>query len=277
MAPQTKRPLTFRQLCAIVRTVILTNPEMDDFTWAEESKCLLLKQGWDYPSPELLRRAMTQVEHALRQTIGVRPVSLPAQADRRPAKDVAKEDRTHHPPGWEIVSSLMAKLSNDSAPSAKRRVGNVVRIRPRETWTISEVEALHEFWQAAQRGSRLSLLQAFAEIAIVRPEDWDPAVARAESQAPGRVVLSSEACFACGDTGRRSLSLREHHIIQLQYGGSDTARNRVLICEACHAAIHPWLPAVPRTTGDWTPLSALVQATAVPEPRRRQAVKGQER
>lgn len=32
-----------------------------------------------------------------------------------------------------------------------------------------------------------------------------------------------------------------HHIIQLQNGGGNHGNNLLLVCDDCHAAIHPWL------------------------------------
>jgi hypothetical protein len=43
-------------------------------------------------------------------------------------------------------------------------------------------------------------------------------------------------CFVCGKQGRA-----RHHIIQLQNGGINARRNLVILCEPCHAKIHPWL------------------------------------
>lgn len=43
-------------------------------------------------------------------------------------------------------------------------------------------------------------------------------------------------CFACGANG-----FNRHHIIQLQNGGINSRRNLVILCDDCHAEIHPWL------------------------------------
>lgn len=47
---------------------------------------------------------------------------------------------------------------------------------------------------------------------------------------------TKKPCFSCA--GR---AFYQHHIIQLQYGGFDTAFNRVPICDSCHRLIHPWM------------------------------------
>jgi hypothetical protein len=43
-------------------------------------------------------------------------------------------------------------------------------------------------------------------------------------------------CFACSEPG-----FSRHHIIQLQNGGINSRRNLVILCDSCHATIHPWL------------------------------------
>jgi len=44
------------------------------------------------------------------------------------------------------------------------------------------------------------------------------------------------ACFVCSQPG-----FNRHHIIQLQNGGINSRRNLVILCDSCHAEIHPWL------------------------------------
>ncbi len=43
-------------------------------------------------------------------------------------------------------------------------------------------------------------------------------------------------CFGCSHPG-----FNRHHIIQLQNGGINSRRNLVILCDDCHAEIHPWL------------------------------------
>jgi len=44
-------------------------------------------------------------------------------------------------------------------------------------------------------------------------------------------------CWVCG----KYAILVRHHVIQLQNGGSNWHLNIEMICDECHAAIHPWL------------------------------------
>ena len=43
-------------------------------------------------------------------------------------------------------------------------------------------------------------------------------------------------CFACGKPG-----FARHHIIQIKHGGINSRRNLVILCDPCHAEIHPCL------------------------------------
>lgn len=250
------QPIEYRQLLALARDVLLQEPTMPDGEWKERIKRTLVRGGWKCPLPDKISQAMTQVEQSLQKTLGPRPVVLPPkQQVSRSRPQEQHTARTSRPEGWDLVSSLMAKCSRESAASAAPGC-------PRETWAISEAEALNEFWRAAREGDRLRLLQGFAEIALVREAEWNPDDVRAAAtDSLGRVLLQRAGiCFACRAGNRQ---FHEHHIIQLQHGGSDTARNRVLICDACHRAIHPWLTTLPVETG-WTGVSDLAKRIVLP-------------
>ena len=45
-----------------------------------------------------------------------------------------------------------------------------------------------------------------------------------------------DRCFVC-----QSQAECRHHIVQLQNGGNNGAKNVVSLCNQCHAKIHPWL------------------------------------
>lgn len=47
-------------------------------------------------------------------------------------------------------------------------------------------------------------------------------------------------CFICGHIGKTPPHSR-HHLIQLQNGGLNCRRNLVVLCDPCHADVHPWL------------------------------------
>lgn len=44
-------------------------------------------------------------------------------------------------------------------------------------------------------------------------------------------------CWCCGGW----TEVFTHHIVQLQYGGTNHHRNLVRVCGVCHQRIHPWL------------------------------------
>jgi hypothetical protein len=111
---------------------------------------------------------------------------------------------------------------------------------------------LQRFYVEVNGGrDRLEVLRAFAELAIVRPAEWDPDAIRARAH---EHRLHAEQCGVCL-AGDRVLSW--HHIIQIQHGGSNTFRNRIALCASCHADIHPWLPTVPRRGEGWSRFSDL--------------------
>lgn len=117
----------------------------------------------------------------------------------------------------------------------------------------AELCVLDTFWRASRdRESRLQLLLFFTRIKIDRPASWDPARVRREheeQQSNPTIVPARDGCFGC-DT--RLGALYFHHIIEIQHGGSNTARNKVSLCFNCHQYLHPWLKepaAPPKTTG----------------------------
>ena len=232
-----RKPIEFHQLCALVKTLLQQAPTMDDAEWKARSLETMAHWGFDEPAdPGMLSRAMMQVEYALKQTIGPRPVRaipLPASAPQLRSDPPIEQGRTHQPAGWDIVVRLMRKLKGvpASVPSLPKPAG------PRETLSISEAAALDEFYRAAHEpcADRIAVLRAFAEVAIVRPADWDVVMIRAEADKPRG--LMQQPCFGCRSDGRHAW----HHIIQIQHGGSNYVRNIVSLCDACHADVHPWL------------------------------------
>jgi hypothetical protein len=263
--PKNYKPIQFHQLCALVKTIIQQDPSIDDAEWKARARDTMAKWNFQEPDAATLGRAMSQVEYALKQTVGPRPIRetpVPVQPQTVAQEPPQPAGRTHSPAGWDIVVGLMAKLQkgcNASALSSLKPSG------PRETLAVTEEAALDEFWRAACREEgtdRLALLRAFAEIAIVRPPDWNYLEVRKHSK---EHTLAAMECFAC----RGDEHSNWHHVIQIQHGGSNYLRNRVAICGACHSAIHPWLPKVTkRGAGGW------FQAGGVPaadfKPRKRE-------
>lgn len=250
--PRDYKPIEFRQLCAVVKMLLQQAPQIDDAEWKARTRDHLQKLGFDEPDSEQLSRAMTQVEYALRQTVGPRmagrPVPEPVRAQPEPKPDLPKEARTNKPAGWEIVQAMMGRL---------RRVSPVLEPTSpqqpvaRQVLGITEEVALDEFWrQMRADADKLEWLRAYAELALIRPADWDYTEIRSEFE---QLRFSPEPCFVC-----HYRKTDRHHIIQIQHGGSNYARNLVPLCERCHGTVHPWLGAGrrPRLEG-WSQLSEI--------------------
>jgi hypothetical protein len=235
------KPIEFRQLCAVVRAVIQRNPTIDDAEWKAKTLETLARMGFDEPTPDALSRSMTQVEFAVRKTLGPRPLQplTATPASEQPKQEYRFEGRTNRPAGWDLVQKMLLELYPPSANSGATSPRSDVVDLP-----LTEVQAVNEFWlQTRKEGAdKLALLRAFAEIAIVRSIDWKHAEIRAEAD---RLSVEGLACFGCWKDARIW-----HHVIQIQHGGSNYIRNRVPLCDACHGSIHPWLK--PTKRGSWT-------------------------
>ena len=107
-------------------------------------------------------------------------------------------------------------------------------MKKKRTWRTRKYQctaALTEFWRRVNDGeARLPLLLEFS-LRIVGPSLGRP---RAKTH---RLPLG-KPCWAC----RRGQGWHRHHVIQVQYGGVTTRHNLVVLCVACHAEIHPYLP-----------------------------------
>lgn len=242
-APQDYKPIAFHQLCAIAKAVLQREPTIDDAEWKARTLETVAKYEFRTPEAHTLTHAMTQVEQAMKKTLGPRPVRMPPIPERSAQKPQVEPEpvgRTNSPPGWDIVVSLMAKLQavRGSGPSLPPRP-----LVPRDTLSMSEAEILNVFWRSANEpgANKLQLLRAFTEIAIVRPADWNISEIRAEAH---KHMLSASECFVC-----RGEYSDWHHVIQIQFGGSNYVRNRVPLCGKCHSDVHPWLPRVERRSG----------------------------
>jgi hypothetical protein len=274
MKPEPRAP-QFKHLCAIARVVMVNAPNIDDAEWKARTKDELARQNFKIPTdPSVLDRALSAVERALRQTLGPRPIrDIPAPwMPYNPPQDAPKESWTRRPPGWSLVQGLMAELRGEQTGSTPLSLPPS-EASPRDLLTVTEDEALRAFWQAAGdlASDRLALLRAFAEIAIVRPADWDfDAERAAPSHMVGSITLYAEDCFVCRREARK---LNWHHVIQIQHGGSNSPRNRAAICDGCHAAIHPWLPDLPRygRVKGWSSLSEIAPAALEQAMRRKES------
>jgi hypothetical protein len=252
-------PANFHQLCAIARVALLQEPTQTDADWREETRVLVARRGYAEPPSDQLARVLGAVERSLRQTLGPRPATLSSGRSLTPPHDLPPERRTPSPQGWAVVQGLLARLATSPVSDGSSA--------PTVEWLeVSEAEALHEFWHAVRDGiDPVRLLKTFAEIAIVRPIEWDYAAVRA---AAGDHTLAANGCFGCRTAGR---VIQWHHVIQVQHGGSNTPRNRVAICAACHHAIHPWLRPARVTSTGFVRLAVIAEAFVAPQAHRRSA------
>jgi hypothetical protein len=250
--PNDRKPIAFRQLCAIARELLTQSPTINDAEWKEQIKRRVIALEFTYPEPlDLLETAMTAVQRALEQTLGRRPVELPTPpaAPMKPQQDDPPWPKGRPPAGWTLVAKLVKSMHVAASEPHFRALPSASR----EVLAVSEHEALNVFWAEMRAGSdRLATLHAFAEIAIVRPADWDPQAIRAKAD---QHRLTADQCFGCFSGDRKRAW---HHIIQIQHGGSNTPRNRIALCGPCHSEIHPWLTQQPRRLPGWTSVGDLL-------------------
>jgi hypothetical protein len=104
---------------------------------------------------------------------------------------------------------------------------------------LDESHVLAYFWVIAEKATdRLDVLLHLSHVVIVRPPAWDREAIRRAHEHGGGAGLDRSMCFACGEMHR---PLYFHHVIEVQNGGSNAARNQVPLCFACHQFLHPWL------------------------------------
>ena len=111
-----------------------------------------------------------------------------------------------------------------SVAPAKIRIRRVVEWH-REQETVSDAPTV-----------RLALLRKWAEVRVPTADDDTPAKRRAAYERQRRHTKPGP-CWVCTLEGPRIT----HHVIQIQNGGNSWELNMVLLCEYCHAEIHPWL------------------------------------
>jgi hypothetical protein len=133
--PHPKQPISWRQLCLIVKEQLLADPTMwHSSDWSEAVKRRLVQLHFHYPPPRMLTAAMEAVE-ASGHTLAPSP-SPPRRArsvdptrayTTRRARRVVMTDveiaGTHYrlpvtPPAsrWESVRSILARCSTTCAP-----------------------------------------------------------------------------------------------------------------------------------------------------------------
>jgi hypothetical protein len=82
--PPERKPVGWRQLCAITRELIEAEPTIDDAEWKERIKQRLTALELTYPEDwAAINRAMDAVQRTLEKAWGPRPIPVPPQTSRR--------------------------------------------------------------------------------------------------------------------------------------------------------------------------------------------------
>lgn len=243
--PGQTREITSQQLHMIARAELLKDRTITNAEWKEQVYDVMVKFGFSYPRPDQLAAAMSSVERQLEREFGPRQVGPVPPPVVKAKPDVPATPTRQE---WAAMHATVAAIQARTVTA----LAAMVLPPPRAVLTVSEHAALDQFYAEAAAGDRMGALQRFAEFAIAREPGWDVAAVRASCAV---LTLTARACGSCGARGR---PLVWHHIIQIQYGGSNLLRNRVPLCDPCHRHVHPWLVKPLRVSFGWTPLDDLV-------------------
>ena len=132
--------------------------------------------------------------------------------------------------------------------------------------TLPEHAVLDLFWlvQHYEPAKRRDLLTHYTHVAIARSREWNPRDVRDEHERKLGAFerrLFRDTCFVCADS---DTFLVFHHIIGIAHGGSNDPRNKVPLCQSCHADLHPWLEHQPRRIRGFESLGQIMR-WAVPK------------
>lgn len=120
-----------------------------------------------------------------------------------------------------------------------------------------EEQWLDFFWQSVHAHvDRADVLRKLAGVQLATPGRSERLAIRFAFRGVAVWRHRGDQCFCCFHMDRR---LAWHHIIQVQHGGSNSARNMVPLCQWCHQRVHPWLEIRPekrRTT--WASIQEIV-------------------
>lgn len=113
--PPTRKPVEWRQLCAIARDVLTRAPTIHDFEWKERIKDRLFQLQLTYPQPiDRINRAMDAVQRALEKEWGPRPIQQPPPLTTRPSTPLQRDRpwgrHERRTTGFTSLASLMDSL-----------------------------------------------------------------------------------------------------------------------------------------------------------------------
>ena len=95
------------------------------------------------------------------------------------------------------------------------------------------------FVKAFSRDVRIELLREMAKITYYNAKPSTLNRKRKKfNKVKAKIVRVDGFCEVCGNNAEI-----RHHIIQLNHGGMNKRFNIALLCNGCHAEIHPWLKA----------------------------------
>jgi hypothetical protein len=113
--PTDRKPIEWRQLCAVATSVITAAPMIDDAEWKARIKDRVIALEYTYPiDQQAIGRAMSQVEKALERKWGPRPVT--EVTERRavetsvPQEDPPWRGRRRTGTGWTSIAALTTSL-----------------------------------------------------------------------------------------------------------------------------------------------------------------------
>jgi hypothetical protein len=157
-----RKPVDWRQLCAIARDQIQADPAIDNFEWKELIKIRLLAIGLTYPvEPNGIDRAMRAVERALSRDWGPRPTSpsTPPPAPTEPDRPLNREE----------AAAILADLGVvvPAIPKARATPRRVVTVHRASAAIAAEIVASIQRCEEAERA-------AADAAAAVEPEPAEP-------------------------------------------------------------------------------------------------------
>jgi hypothetical protein len=121
MEPKTARrildrkPVQFKQLCAIAREIITAERTIDNFEWSERIKVRIVKLGYTYPDgdPATIHRAMRSVEVAMERSDQLRPFPeepLPYRPPRRQPPPPTVKSGPSNPQAFAAVQEMIQRF-----------------------------------------------------------------------------------------------------------------------------------------------------------------------
>ncbi len=180
---------------------------------------------------------LTQPKAVVQPHSKSKPRSKRIRANERNA--VRSEKRRLDYQEWADAQRLIQPIWTPKT-KRKRQTSRPVSVDTKSAYAqqIDRLERFaRQFSQARKLTIRLKLLQEMAELrfSTVKPK-LQPLI-RAEFDKNKHNWLKLKGiCAVCENAPHV-----RHHIVQIQNGGLNNRKNLILLCNLCHAEIHPWL------------------------------------